>query len=571
MSEEVTHLEAKLAAAERNGSGATQKADLLNDLAWSLRVADTNRALNLAREAYRLSSKESYEIGMAYALRTEGFCSYLSSSFETAMARSNEALRLFEKLGGLTGQASALNTIGNVYFRLSDYPSALEVHFKSAKISEDIDDRRGLAYALNNIGNVYFGLSDYGNALASYTRSLMLSEELCDKASLPSLLNNIGNVYQKLEDSPNAINSYRRSLEASAGIADRASESAALSNLGFVHGSLGDFDSALDCYFKSLAVSAELSDHYVESTTLAQIGILYTKNGRAGKALVYLRRALSLAEGIGSKEWVYESHRALADAYEMTHDLAGALKHQKLFNQVKEEVFNSETENRVKELVVKFEVEKAEREAEIYRLKNVELASAYQDLQVLNAALQEANEQKSLLVEQLQHKTEELERKTFEDSLTGLSNRRYLDIRLPLEFERAKRFGHALTVAIGDLDFFKQVNDSFSHQTGDATLKAIAGIFKKNCRAIDIVARYGGEEFVLVLIETPLSKGTALCDRIRNSVARYDWNKVHPRLAVTVSFGVASNLRLGTAEKLLAAADAKLYEAKQSGRNQVRW
>ncbi|PYP84461.1 MAG: hypothetical protein DMF61_19845 [Blastocatellia bacterium AA13] len=571
MSEDIRQLEARLAAVDLAGENTAARIDILNDLAWRLRVTDTTRAAALAREARRLAEAESNETALAHALRTEGFCSYLSSSFETAMARSNEALKLFEKLQDPSGQASAINTIGNVYFRLSDYPAALEFHFRSAKICEDIADRRGLAYAFNNIGNVYFGLSEYSSAIESYSKSLRLSEELGDVTGVPSILNNIGNVYQKLDESANAIDSYKKSLETSARIGDRASESAALSNLGFVYGSLGDYESSLDYYLKGLAVAQELRDRYVESTTLAQIGILNTKDGHPDKALVYLRRALSMAEEIGSKEWVYESHRALADTYEATGDLSRALHHQKLFNRIKEEVFNSETDQRVKQLVIKFEVERSEREAEIYRLKNVELANAYQDLQRLNGALQEANEQKSRLVEQLQQQAEELERKTYEDSLTGLFNRRYLDLRLPLEFERGRRFGHALTVALADLDFFKKVNDRFSHQTGDQVLKAIAGIFKSNCRAIDIVVRYGGEEFVLVLVETPLSKAAALCERIRNSVARYDWKSIQSGLSLTVSFGLAGNLRLGASEKLLAAADAKLYEAKQGGRNQVRW
>lgn len=205
---------------------------------------------------------------------------------------------------------------------------------------------------------------------------------------------------------------------------------------------------------------------------------------------------------------------------------------------------------------VQFETERAERESEIYRLKNVELAQA-------NADLQKLNEQATGLLEQL-------ERQAQEDALTGLYNRRYADAQLHEAFLRARRFGHTLSVALLDIDNFKRINDTFSHAVGDEVLRVVARLFKAELREIDTVARYGGEEFVLLLPETSARAAAAVCDRLRLEVAAYPWSTVAPGLRVTLSIGLSDELSVPTYEKLVALADGKLYEAKHSGKNQVR-
>lgn len=164
----------------------------------------------------------------------------------------------------------------------------------------------------------------------------------------------------------------------------------------------------------------------------------------------------------------------------------------------------------------------------------------------------------------------ELEQQVKEDSLTGLANRRYLDYDLPREFERAKRLQHHLTLAMADLDLFKNINDRFSHQVGDAVLVRVADILRQNCRAVvDSVVRYGGEEFVLYFPETSLPESRLVCERIRQAVESYDWSELHPDLQVTLSIGLAEAAHALNYYELLNAADIQLYYAKQSGRNQV--
>ena len=156
------------------------------------------------------------------------------------------------------------------------------------------------------------------------------------------------------------------------------------------------------------------------------------------------------------------------------------------------------------------------------------------------------------------------------DSLTGLYNRRYLDQTLDDEFKRALRFGHPLSVALCDIDSFKTINDQLSHAVGDETLRVLADILRRNTREVDILARYGGEEFVIVFLETDQAQAVQVCEKLRTTIESHEWFLVHPELQVTASFGVTADLNVTSYEKMLNAADEKLYEAKRRGKNQVR-
>ena len=116
-----------------------------------------------------------------------------------------------------------------------------------------------------------------------------------------------------------------------------------------------------------------------------------------------------------------------------------------------------------------------------------------------------------------------LERESRSDALTGIANRRYLDEFLPVEMERAKRYGHPLTIAMLDIDHFKLVNDTLGHAMGDRVLCTIAKMLTTELRSIDRAARYGGEEFIIVFPETTNSDGIATCEKLRTLITLYPW------------------------------------------------
>jgi diguanylate cyclase (GGDEF)-like protein len=165
---------------------------------------------------------------------------------------------------------------------------------------------------------------------------------------------------------------------------------------------------------------------------------------------------------------------------------------------------------------------------------------------------------------------EEAQRLSITDGLTGLWNRRQLDLRCQEELERAIRFGRPVGVVFCDVDHFKDVNTEWHHQGGDAVLVEVAQRLSAATREIDVVARYGGEEFVLLLPETDLAGSRVLAEKVRRAMRDEPVEHAGRTRTVTLSMGVAAYPHSGTTVRtLLAAAQEALGRAKANGRDRI--
>lgn len=169
----------------------------------------------------------------------------------------------------------------------------------------------------------------------------------------------------------------------------------------------------------------------------------------------------------------------------------------------------------------------------------------------------------------LQEKSLQLERLAAQDTLTGLHNRRHADGFLSREIAHAARHGHALGIALADIDHFKRINDEHSHGVGDRVLERVARIFAERMRESDLVARYGGEEFLFCFARSDESEAARRCEELRAAVEREDWAQLSPGLQVTMSIGLATLKDEADASAVLHRADICLYQAKRHGRNRV--
>ena len=159
------------------------------------------------------------------------------------------------------------------------------------------------------------------------------------------------------------------------------------------------------------------------------------------------------------------------------------------------------------------------------------------------------------------------------DQLTGLFNRRHMMKQMSQFLNRANAGGQPVSVFIADIDHFKRVNDTYGHDVGDEVLQEFAQRLKDNVRPGDIPCRQGGEEFVVIMPNTPGDMASAAAERFRRHVAgaTFSIDRGRQQLDVTVSLGVATSSGTKcTIDDLLKRADEALYEAKASGRNQVR-
>lgn len=191
------------------------------------------------------------------------------------------------------------------------------------------------------------------------------------------------------------------------------------------------------------------------------------------------------------------------------------------------------------------------------------------ELTLRNEALERADKDKSALLNTIQLQAQAFARQAREDGLTGLPNRRHFDQLFAAEFARHRIEGRTPVAGLADLDHFKSINDEFSHQAGDDTLRAVAAILDRHMQGLGVVARYGGEEFALFFHEADMERARAVTEAIRAEVAALRFT-AWPHLRPTLSIGLSDSELALNHEKLLADADRQLYGAKGGGRNQVR-
>ena len=177
------------------------------------------------------------------------------------------------------------------------------------------------------------------------------------------------------------------------------------------------------------------------------------------------------------------------------------------------------------------------------------------------------------MAEVLEKNQAELREKAVRDPLTGLFNIRKFYQVVQEEFERSCRYNHSLSLLLLDLDFFKKINDTYGHRSGDQVLRTVSDVLRHQVRRMDVVCRYGGEEFAILLPETEHKYSLEFANRIRLAIANYNIELSEGEaVRITTSIGISSFPRdAQTPEELVSLADRALYDAKNSGRNTVSW
>jgi diguanylate cyclase (GGDEF)-like protein/PAS domain S-box-containing protein len=155
-----------------------------------------------------------------------------------------------------------------------------------------------------------------------------------------------------------------------------------------------------------------------------------------------------------------------------------------------------------------------------------------------------------------------------QDPLTGLANRRHLDLFLAVQQEVVRRTGAPFSIIIADLDHFKDINDTWGHQVGDKALVAFGQVLRRHCRTGDVPGRFGGEEFLIILPGSRLAQARVIAERIRAAAPAASPPELNGR-KITSSFGVAEATQDRSVEELIRDADAALYAAKTGGRDRV--
>ena len=244
-----------------------------------------------------------------------------------------------------------------------------------------------------------------------------------------------------------------------------------------------------------------------------------------------------------------------------------ALEYLEKFEQAEKKVFNEKTamsiarfKERIKSIKMENKIRELKYRSEIQ--KKTILLLLVSTLFILTLLF---------LIYRLFRKKAELSRKleilSKTDPLTKLLNRRAIEG--VIEELKNKKEEMDYTVCIGDIDFFKRINDTYGHKAGDKVLQTVASLIKKELRKKDFVSRWGGEEFLLLFPETGTAEAKKIVERLKNTIEKTQITYENKEIKITMSFGIASSSNLKDINKVIKNADSALYHSKETGRNKI--
>lgn len=568
-----------------------QQVESLNRRAHALRHRDARAALALSQQARAMALRLDDQRGLAYALLRASLCqSILGGDAPQVQSLLEQSLGLMRSLGDRAGEAEALNHAGNQRLDRHEHAAALGFYQASLALREALGDADAQAASLNNIALVHRRCGDLADALQVLYRAEDLARQGRDAHALAYVLSNLGKLLAELGEGADGELRLNEALALVRQTEDRALESTLLLSLARLHLEAAEPGPALPLLREAFDLSLATGNQGDQAQALLALGEVQLALQQPGAARPLLDEALALALQRGDQDLAARALLALAAAGHDGHDSpavasdpmsrlraalahAGAAQSLPLMAHVHDRL--SHQAERDGDLAGALRHSR-EHQACMARLQGAQAQRRLRAViagRAVASGLAEARHSaqgREQLLAELQAQAELLQQLAREDGLTGLANRRWLDLQCRHEIERAQRFGHPLTLAMVDIDHFKRINDGHSHAVGDAVLCRVARLLREGCRASDGVGRYGGEEFLLILVETSAAQALQRAEQLRQRIAGHDWAALQAGLGpVTVSIGLAELAAGDAPAALLQRADQRLYQAKHGGRNRV--
>lgn len=541
--------------------GDDQLLEMLLELTYHHQLSGAGqRAAVAAEHAVLVAERLNDPVSRGRSLRARSAARRAQRRYGAALDDGVKAMKVLDEFGVCDDRAWTQVTLGALHHELGEDIGAISYLTDASNIGRKNGNRRLEAAALQSLariaahGGQYDRAGDFGaralelrrrygsttetiESLALLAEASVLQARDLDEVSVIAPL--LDNARTHLDEALAQVWRYgNRNLEA-----------ILLSDLGEVMVGAGQPEEVIRFVTAVLPELEFIDNRAGLCRLLATLGTAYTVLDEDALALGALDRALAVADETEQPSLAQPLHRDLARVHERLGDLRAALTHHKAYHQAlrRSEIARTAEQSRLH--AVRLEIEESRQEADLLRSEAADLRTKIRGLQL---------------------RSRQLDALAREDWLTGVANRRTLDQWLAEALMLARSHQRPLAVALADIDHFKQINDTFSHQIGDAVLRETARILCRHVRRSDLVARYGGEEFVLAFPDATVEQAVVVCERIRQDVESHTWSRIAPDLHVTVSIGVAERESSARAEEVLAVADERMYRAKRNGRNAVQ-
>ena len=730
MSKMITELEMKIAGE----SDPYKKIDLKILLSRELTFVDLEKMNNLVKEIDAESKTFAYQKGTASCFGLKAMYSLKKDQYFEALEYADIAYEAFISLDYIEGQIRILRILSTIYGQLGKFDDSLNVCRKGLALIKEYDaiiiEENNIPIEftfLNNIATTYGYSGRHAESLDFHLQAYEYLKKSDDGSAQVMFLCNLGQTYMENGNLELALEYINKGLaEANRLKSDDYNYHLCYCGLGLVYKKLGDFDQSMENLLMSLTHAASCSSKYGQAEVLIHLGKVSLAKKDMNSAIEYFKLSLKLSEEIKANELLRENHFLLAECFELEKDYETSIFHYKRHMEVYRKVISLELEQKMSEYTIDFKIEQAKKNAEVYKLKNVELneknaeiakkakeleesyhnistlsligqkitasldieevlstiyenAKALMDVNIFgigtfdeltgiidykmfieesvrspsfksdidnsdtiaskcilskeaivynnmsehpqlytlqlgnvaskgkvpksliyyplilgekvigtitfqsykeNAysdihldaikilasyiAIALNNSQKS---QALQKAVSELEVFSKTDPLTELFNRRYMAEKISQECEKYKRSYNKFSIIITDIDFFKEVNDTYGHDCGDYILTELSELLKAQLRSQDYLARWGGEEFLILLTDTDVCRSAIMAERLRKRVMEHVFAYHDKIIKIEMTFGISEYNDEPSMEDTIKRADRALYRGKATGRN----
>ncbi|MDE2408530.1 MAG: GGDEF domain-containing protein [Xanthomonadaceae bacterium] len=504
---------------------------------------------------------------------------------EDLSGHSNESIKLMMTVIGTLEQGGfdpqymvdALSARAAAYYSLGNFRAALADLLRAYPLTPERGPRTIKADIATSLGNVYAAIEDREHAEQFYKEAIddSVANASWVRASIAEY--SLATVYRRQGEWARSAEYFEQSLRHSKLSDDTQGVAYAQFGLAQVAEKLGEFDRAERMYLASLPVFAEAGDILPQANIARGLASIALQRKQYPLALRQIERSLALAGTIEEFDLTYRLFELRAEVEYAMGDFKAAYLSQKKSGEVKQKWLEARNNESLSEMRVRFDTERQAQQNALLTKENQlnasKLAEQRQTTRLYVVSVVALLLVLGLLVF-LAYRSKQVRKRlaaqALTDELTGVANRRHVMAVLSAEVERARRYRTPLTIAMFDLDHFKQINDRFGHAAGDEVLQAFARWLHDSLRKTDCFGRIGGEEFLAVLPHTALEEARTVMERMRYGVLALSYPMLEEQLQPSVSIGLAMlSEDDASVEALVARADDAVYRAKEAGRNRV--
>lgn len=431
------------------------------------------------------------------------------------------------------------------YIEINNYREALKFYNKCVDIAEKLGEMKLSFDAIYKIIYICGLVEDYDMGIENAERARKIAFELNDKLRIIRSYNALAAMEADVKDEDDsklkALELLKKALSYAKDTTYYLEIVKIASNMAEVYCRLGKAESSIKCIEDSNALLKYVKEDLPFGIRNAIMADSYLQLGKLDTALIYAERALKFYQKAGNKIRISEIYSIYYKIYEKNHDFEKALKYHVMYTDLLIESKNSEQLKIVESMKMEYDLLKAEKDREIYKLKN-------EQLEELNKKLQEAYD--------------EVNRLSQKDFLTSIYNRRGLKAKIKDLYKYSEN-----GIILFDIDFFKKINDGYGHDVGDKILQKVVSRIHDIKDEKFILGRWGGEEFIIIYPNKNIDETFELANKVSAIIRDKSFNINDYKINVTITSGIDTFKGYIDFERALRAADDKLYIGKEKSRN----